>query len=525
MPVQTTIKVRRDTLANWGSTNPVLAAGEQGFVTDTRYYKVGDGTTAWNSLPFTSAGYADTAGTANSAASATTATSATNAINQWVLVRNTTGSTIAKGTAVYASGSNGTNILISKASNAGEATSSKTLGLTYASIANNGSNYVITEGLLTGLNTSAATVGDPVWLGVDGALIYGLANKPVAPAHLVSMGVVTRVSSTVGEIFVKVQNGFELEELHDVLIVDEADGDALVYESASGLWKNRSLFASPTFTGNATFEDITLADDALVKGTVTIRDDLSLTGQIVDLATVTSSSVSYTSTLFNFGDYPTGYDTASTNGDGSVLIISMASNLLRAALLPGATMLLESTSAEIASVYPGTFPYAEITFVTPVGQMFNIMNITVDVPYTSIYESSGTLGADIASAGAEYFLIQDTIFKVSECVITPGLAVVPGSYTFPVGEQISIRSSDTSKINGIRYDGQRSSISFDPISGVWSSPLFYIETYQVNGLDVQLWSKAPTESPSFSGTVDFSSATVTGLPAGESFHPFLTMGA
>lgn len=525
MPVQTVIKVRRDTQANWGSTNPVLAAGEQGFVTDTRYYKVGNGTSAWNDLPFTNAGYADTAGTANSASSATNATNATNAINQWVVARNATGATIAKGVPVYVSGSNGTNILISKAGNTTEATSSKVLGLTYASIANNASNYVITEGLLGGLNTSSAALGDSVWLGVDGALLFGLANKPVAPAHMVSLGVVTRVNGSTGEIFVKVQNGFELEELHDVLITSEADGDALVYEGASGLWKNRSLFASPTFTGNATFEDITLADDALVKGTVTIRDDLSLTGQIVDLATVTSSLVSYTPTLFSSGNYPTGYDSAYTNGDGSVLIISMASNLLRSALLPGATMLLESTSAEIASVYPGTFPYAEITFVTPVGQMVNIMNITVDVPYTSISESTGTLGADIASAGAEYFLIQDSIFRVSECAITPGLAVVPGSYTFPVGEQISIRSSDTSKINGIRYDGQRSSISFDPISGVWSSPLFYIETYQVNGLDVQLWSKAPTESPSFSGTVDFSSATVTGLPAGETLSPFLLMGA
>lgn len=45
-----TIKLRRDTAANWKSANPVLSEGEVGIETDTRGYKVGDGTTAWNSL-------------------------------------------------------------------------------------------------------------------------------------------------------------------------------------------------------------------------------------------------------------------------------------------------------------------------------------------------------------------------------------------------------------------------------------------------------------------------------------------
>jgi hypothetical protein len=50
---------RRDTAANWTSNNPTLAAGEIGLETDTTKYKMGDGTTAWNSLA-----YAYTAGAA-----------------------------------------------------------------------------------------------------------------------------------------------------------------------------------------------------------------------------------------------------------------------------------------------------------------------------------------------------------------------------------------------------------------------------------------------------------------------------
>ena len=52
MPAQTVIKVRRDTAANWASTNPVLAAGEHGFETNTGKFKIGDGTTAYISLDY-----------------------------------------------------------------------------------------------------------------------------------------------------------------------------------------------------------------------------------------------------------------------------------------------------------------------------------------------------------------------------------------------------------------------------------------------------------------------------------------
>jgi hypothetical protein len=151
------------------------------------------------------------------------------------------GATIAKGKAVYVSSADGTNMIVSAASNATEATSSKTLGLLETGGVTNDIVKVVTEGLLAGLDTSTATAGDPVWLGTGGNLIFGLANKPVAPAHLVFIGIVTRVQSNNGEIFVKVQNGFELNEIHDVLIVSKANNEGLFYDSASGLWKNKTI--------------------------------------------------------------------------------------------------------------------------------------------------------------------------------------------------------------------------------------------------------------------------------------------
>lgn len=157
------------------------------------------------------------------------------------------GEAIAKGQAVYVSSADGTNMIVSKASNTSEATSSKTMGLLETGGALNAKVNVITEGLLAGLDTSTATVGDAVWLGTSGNLIFwhygGATSKPVAPAHLVFIGIVTRVNANNGEIFVKVQNGFELEELHSVLLdasASIADNEVLAYDSASSLWKNQT---------------------------------------------------------------------------------------------------------------------------------------------------------------------------------------------------------------------------------------------------------------------------------------------
>ncbi len=52
----TVIQLRNDTAANWASSNPVLALGEMGLETDTNKFKFGDGSTAWNSLPYVGAG-------------------------------------------------------------------------------------------------------------------------------------------------------------------------------------------------------------------------------------------------------------------------------------------------------------------------------------------------------------------------------------------------------------------------------------------------------------------------------------
>jgi hypothetical protein len=159
-------------------------------------------------------------------------------------VKNNTGSTISKGKAVYVSGASGASghIEISLSSNATESTSTKTFGITRAEIADQANGEIVAEGLLQGVNTVGASNGDPVWLGTNGNLLFGLANKPSAPAHLVFLGIVVHGGqANTGVIFVKIQNGFELEELHNVSITSPQNGNVLQYNSTTGLWQNVNL--------------------------------------------------------------------------------------------------------------------------------------------------------------------------------------------------------------------------------------------------------------------------------------------
>jgi hypothetical protein len=172
--------------------------------------------------------------------SAITAAAATFSETLRAYVKNTTGVTIPKGSVVYISGSTGDNALISLSTASAEAGSSKTLGITQSAITNDGFGYVIENGLLSGIDTSTATAGQSVWLGnTPGSFVFGA--PPAEPSHGVYLGVVIRVQQINGEILVKVQNGYEIDELHDVSAASPTNGDILQYNSTSGLWEKESL--------------------------------------------------------------------------------------------------------------------------------------------------------------------------------------------------------------------------------------------------------------------------------------------
>lgn len=150
---------------------------------------------------------------------------------------NHTAGDMTKGQAVYIAGAQGQRVSIVLAQADGEVSSSRTFGILAEDIAKNQSGVVVTQGLVSGFDTSALAEGQIVWLSptVAGGLT---TTKPQAPNHSVFMGVVVRSHQNLGSMFVRVINGYELDELHNVKITSPADGQVLKYQAATQLWIN-----------------------------------------------------------------------------------------------------------------------------------------------------------------------------------------------------------------------------------------------------------------------------------------------
>jgi len=168
----------------------------------------------------------------------------------FITARNITGTTIPKGSAVLISGASGNRPTIALAQADTGAGADGVIGITGEAIANNANGRVITEGLASNLNTSAFAAGDKLYLSATtpGGLV---TVRPVQPAHSVAIGTVTWSNPAVGTIEVRVQVGEHLEFLHDVLLTSRANGDFLVYESATDLWKNRTLASLDLLTATS----------------------------------------------------------------------------------------------------------------------------------------------------------------------------------------------------------------------------------------------------------------------------------
>jgi hypothetical protein len=157
-------------------------------------------------------------------------------------VHNADSVTITKGQAVYLFGASGNKASVKLANNTSDATSAKTFGLAAEDITSGQNGFITVQGVLDGLNTGAYNAGDTLYLGATAGSLTSV--KPYAPNHLVYIGVVEKANNGNGQIYVRVQNGYELDELHDVDLITTppVNKDLLTYVTGSpNLWKNQSL--------------------------------------------------------------------------------------------------------------------------------------------------------------------------------------------------------------------------------------------------------------------------------------------
>ena len=162
-------------------------------------------------------------------------------------VYNNTGSTITEGQVVRVVGSQGQRLTVALAQADGDPNSATILGMATENIANNSSGFITTQGVVNNLNTNGFADGTLLYLSptVPGGVT---ATKPVAPQHLVWIGYVVKGNSGgAGSIYIHTQNGYELDELHNVKITDPvADNSFLVYDATLEVWQNEAPSAART---------------------------------------------------------------------------------------------------------------------------------------------------------------------------------------------------------------------------------------------------------------------------------------
>lgn len=207
----------------------------------------------------------------------------------YAYVKNDEAVTITKGQAVYLFGASGNKATVKLALNTGDSTSATTLGLAAEDIISGQNGLVITQGVLDGVDTSAFSPGNILYLGATAG--SWTATKPYAPAHLVYIGVVEKANAGAGQIFVRPQNGYELDEIHDVDLITSppSTGDVLTYNGS--LWVNQApASGSGTVTSIATTSPIT-------GGTITTSGTIGINNAAADGST--KGAAAFTASDFN----------------------------------------------------------------------------------------------------------------------------------------------------------------------------------------------------------------------------------
>lgn len=303
-------------------------------------------------------------------------------------VNNRTGSTITKGQVVYISGASGNKVTIALAKANAESTSSKTFGVAEADIADNASGWIVTAGQIEKLDTSAYADGDTLYLSPITAGAWA-TTKPSAPNHLVYVGFVSRAHATVGSIFVRCQNGYELDEIHDVSITSKTDNDLLVYESSSGLWKNKQRKVLPTsgrieLKNTTSTQSLTNATATTIGATSTANDQWTSAENIGSIFTLGTT---------------TGLITCNTAGRVSIYgKIKLDSNIIGQRIL----QIVRNGTEQIGALTVGAQAATSIAVSIPSFRL--AANDTLEL---RVYQDSGTARALAASTTfVHYFIVE-----------------------------------------------------------------------------------------------------------------------
>lgn len=352
-----------------------------------------------SSMAVSSSLYAITASYAVSTSFAVTSSLSETTLRTTVYVKNVSGTQIDKGKVVRISGATGDNPLIVTASFLTEGQSANTLGITTQNIPNDDFGYVITEGVLLGVNTNGMSAGQLLYLGEGGSFT---TTPPTAPNHGVRLGEVLRVQQNNGSIYVRVDNGSELGEAHDVVdnSTSASYGDILV--KSGSVWTN-----SKTLNG-----DYTISGSLFISGTTEFGGNLVPkfpSGSTLGTLERPFREIFVSSGSINIAsDVPGDPNTSLSNVDGNILISAGGMRLVGDASFIAAT---------------GSFQYIS-------GSMTQVGNYTQQGNYVMVGDK--TISGSLRISGSGYINTHRILTDLDS-----GSYAITGSNTFSGSQSIS----------------------------------------------------------------------------------------
>jgi hypothetical protein len=359
--------------------------------------------------------------------------------NFW-LVKNQTGSTITKGSIVYANGTVGASgrITIDKFIADGSIDAKYLLGITAHDLSNGEDGYVISFGKIRQVNTNTFAAGAILYPSPTVAGVW-TDVEPVAPFIDMPIGFCINSHANNGTIAIRVASGYDLSELHDVAITSPVDKSSLYY--SGGLWRDTTaaLLVSDTASMLANYATKEYADttgrlyaredfinvststltwtqtDTLIPGGVTVVQ-VYRNGQILlpsQYTIPTSTSVVIAETSFKINDnytviFPRGGGAGSGGGSGSLTSISAGTGIV---VSPNPITTTGTVSADLTVMMELT----DTTLLNLTTRFASKLNTTDTASLSSRIDAKGN--GTVTSVATGYGLSGGTITTTGELVL------------------------------------------------------------------------------------------------------------